>query len=170
MFLKRCQLPGITQKEISIGATLVIFAREIKVVEYGDINTQKAWENSLSRTMLMIKPDAYRHSGKIINAIYANGFVINRMKMIKLTQEEAEDLFANQKQDPTFAEMIAHISKDVIIAMELISENAIEKLLSLIGPLNPQAARTNASNTLRAQFGVDPIRNAVYGSEFSIYI
>lgn len=31
----------------------------------------------------MIKPDAYANTGKIIDAIYQNGFVISKLKMSK---------------------------------------------------------------------------------------
>ncbi len=33
----------------------------------------------------MIKPDAYTHIGKIIEAIERNGFTINNIKMSKMT-------------------------------------------------------------------------------------
>lgn len=37
------------------------------------------------RTFGMIKPDAYTHIGKIINAIEKSGFVIGNLKMTKMS-------------------------------------------------------------------------------------
>lgn len=37
----------------------------------------------------MIKPDAYTHIGKIIEAIERNGFVIGNLKMTKMSLSDA---------------------------------------------------------------------------------
>lgn len=41
------------------------------------------------RTFAMIKPDAYTHIGKIIDAIERNGFVIGNLKMTKMSLSDA---------------------------------------------------------------------------------
>lgn len=38
----------------------------------------------------MIKPDAYTSMGKIIDAIYKDGFEINKLKMSKFNDESIE--------------------------------------------------------------------------------
>jgi nucleoside diphosphate kinase len=37
----------------------------------------------------MIKPDAYTSTGKIIDAIYKNGFIISKLKMTKFNSDTA---------------------------------------------------------------------------------
>lgn len=41
------------------------------------------------RTFGMIKPDAYTHIGKIVNAIEKSGFVIGNLKMTKMSMADA---------------------------------------------------------------------------------
>ena len=47
------------------------------------------------------------------------------------------------------------VTSDVVVGVELISENAVEKWRTLIGPTSTQMARVNAPNSLRALFGTD---------------
>jgi len=70
MFLKRTESPGITQQDLIIGAIITVFARQLKIVDYGDVFTRQRFENQRQRTFAMIKPDAYTQMGKIIDAIY----------------------------------------------------------------------------------------------------
>jgi len=52
MFLKRCEYPAINLRDIFIGASLKIYAREIKVTDYGDIFTKKAFEAGRAKLFL----------------------------------------------------------------------------------------------------------------------
>jgi nucleoside-diphosphate kinase len=49
------------------------------------VATRKKFEVDAQRTFAMIKPDAYVNIGKIIDAVYMNGFKIKRLKMSKFT-------------------------------------------------------------------------------------
>merc|ERR1719207_334093 len=60
---------------------------------------------------------------------------------------------------------VAHYGSDVIVAMELIADAAISKWQALMGPESPDQARSEAPRSIRAMFGQDTVRNAVYGSE-----
>ena len=97
MFLKRCEYSGITLNDLYLGAIVTVFSRQLKVADYGDVYTRKFFETKRSRTLALIKPDAYSHIGKILDAIYNNGFTINRMKMMKLTLEQAQGFYAEHK-------------------------------------------------------------------------
>jgi nucleoside-diphosphate kinase len=45
----------------------------------------------------MIKPDVYTSIGKIINRIESEGFTINKLKMTKLTVEDARGFYAEHE-------------------------------------------------------------------------
>ena len=167
MFLKRAQYPGITMDIIYVGAVLTIYSRQLKVVDYGDVYTRKFYESRRSRTLAMIKPDAYEHMGKILDAIYKAGFTVNRLKMVKLTLEQSETFYGEHKGKPFFTELTTHMSSDVIVAIELISENAVQRWRELIGPTNLAVAREKAPTSLRARFGKEGSQNAVHGSDSS---
>ena len=57
-------------KNLHIGAVVTVTARQLKIIEYGDVATRKRFEVDRQRTFAMIKPDAYVHIGKIIDAVY----------------------------------------------------------------------------------------------------
>jgi nucleoside-diphosphate kinase len=119
------------------------------------------------RTLALIKPDAYNHIGKILDAIYKNGFTINRMKMLKMTVEMAQNFYAEHKGKSFFEDLINMMTSDVIIALELVADDAVKKWRTLIGPTNSEKARKEAPNTLRALYGTDGDKNAVHGSDSS---
>jgi nucleoside-diphosphate kinase len=50
----------------------------------------------------MIKPDAYKHIGKIIDAIYVNGFKIANLKMSKFSPTTSAEFYAEHKGKPFF--------------------------------------------------------------------
>lgn len=113
----------------------------------------------------MIKPDAYAHTGKIIDAIQNNGFVISKLKMTRFNPTTAGVFYGEHKGKPFYNDLMNFVSSDVVTGMELVAENAIEKWRGLIGPTNSNQAKLNAPNTLRAVFGTDGTRNAVHGSD-----
>lgn len=76
-------------KDLYIGGIITINARQLKIVEYGDVATRKRFEVDRQRTFAMIKPDAYINIGKIIDAIYLNGFKISKLKMSRFTPATA---------------------------------------------------------------------------------
>jgi len=156
-FLKRAEYGGVTLGDLYLGATLTIHSRQLKVIEYGDVHTRKAMESSKSRTLGLIKPDAYNHMGKILSMIHANGFTVAKLKMLKPTKQQMEK-FMGPGSDAD------HLSSDVVIAMELIADGAVSKWQSLMGAANPDQARSENPRSLRAQFGNSPTANAVYGS------
>ena len=84
----------------------------------------------------MIKPDAYVHIGKIIDAIYVNGFKISKLKMSKFTNETSSIFYGEHIGKPFFPNLQGFITSDVVVGMELVAESAVEKWRGLIGPTN----------------------------------
>lgn len=113
----------------------------------------------------MIKPDCYSNFGKIIDAIQQEGFMINRFRMSKFTQESAGKFYAEHEGKAFFGNLTEFMTSDVCIGMELIADNAIAKWRQFIGPTNTQKAKQEAPNSLRALFGTDGTKNACHGSD-----
>eukprot|EP00829_Urostomides_striatus_P017432 TRINITY_DN601_c0_g1_i1.p1 TRINITY_DN601_c0_g1~~TRINITY_DN601_c0_g1_i1.p1 ORF type:complete len:334 (-),score=115.50 TRINITY_DN601_c0_g1_i1:54-995(-) len=140
----------------------------LKVIDYGDVFTRKQFEVKRSKTLALIKPDAYNHIGKILDAIYQNGFLINRMRMLKMSTEMAQTFYGEHKGKPFFEPLVQRMSSDAIVAMELVADDAVNKWRSLIGPTNSETARKEAPNSIRALYGTDGSKNAVHGSDSSV--
>ena len=113
----------------------------------------------------MIKPDAYTNLGKIIDAIQLSDFKIAKLKMSRFDVNSASIFYGEHKQKPFFNDLQRFITSDVVVGLELVAENAIDKWRGLIGPTNTLVAKQNAPDSLRALFGTDGTKNAVHGSD-----
>ena len=83
--MKRLAYADITVKDLYIGSIVIVNARQLKLVDYGDTFTRKEFARGKETTFAMIKPDVYMHTGKIIDHIYRNGFIISKLKMSRFT-------------------------------------------------------------------------------------
>ncbi len=73
----------------------------------------------------MIKPDAYTKTGKIVDAIYASGFVISKLKMSRFNTGTGGEFYGEHKGKPFYGDLINFVQSDVVTGIELVSENAI---------------------------------------------
>lgn len=101
------------------------------------------------------------HTGKIIDSIYQNGFIISKLRMSRFNNAGANRFLGGS---PNAAAQAEHLTSDVCTGMEIVAEGAVQKWNDLIGPENSVQAKINASSTLRAAYGTDSIKNAVHGS------
>lgn len=129
LFLRRIINPEITQKDIYIGADVNIYSRKIKIVDYGDVYTEKTFEEIRSSTFAMILPSAYMNIGKIIDIINAKGFSIVKMKMNKLSPGEATELLGIHGETGVTKE---ELSADLVVGMELVKKDAINEFKKTI--------------------------------------
>lgn len=114
-------------------------------------------------TFAMIKPDAVaaKHSGKIIDIVEHNGFEIIRLQKVIISQELAQEFYAEHKEKPFFGELVEFVTSGPVIIMGLHKENAIPAWRELIGATDPVKA---AEGTIRKDFGTNVGNNAVHGS------
>lgn len=85
--------------------------------------------------------------------------------MIKFTPETASQFYSEHVGKPFYHGLVDFMTSDVCIGMELVRENAISHWRNVIGPTNPQEAKSSAPNSIRAQFATENPRNAVHGSD-----
>lgn len=163
-FLKRSEYPEIQLKNLYIGSVITIFSRQLKIIEYADAFTAKELGQLKGRTLALIKPDAYNHMGRILSAVHNAGFIIAQLKMIRMTPERAAKFCQLLPEDEVSPEMEAHLQADVVVAMELVGDEACTRWFDLIGPSSPSLARRLRPTSLRALYGTDDVNNAVHGS------
>jgi len=164
-FLRRCEFPTITFQDLFVGGTVNVYSRELNIVDYGDEFTKNAMEKKSERTLALIKPDAFLKLGKIIDAVYKDGFRIAQLRTLQLTRRDAMDFYAEHEGKPFYPALTEFMSSGPIVAMELVADGAIQKWRKLIGPTNTFTAQKEAPNSLRALFGTDGTRNACHGSD-----
>src|ERR1700741_1247025 len=115
-------------------------------------------------TFAIIKPDAVRagNTGRIIQRILDNDFKLRAMKMLHLTQREAEGFYAVHRERPFFAGLTEFMSSAPCIVMVLEKENAVKAWRDLMGATDPAQAD---DGTIRKDFGGSVGENAVHGSD-----
>lgn len=119
---------------------------------------------AVERTLSIIKPDAVAKNviGKIISRFEDAGLRIVAAKMLHLTQEQAEGFYAEHKERPFFADLVAFMTSGPVVVQVLEGENAIALNRELMGATNPKEA---AKGTIRADFAESIDANAVHGSD-----
>ena len=118
----------------------------------------------MHKTFTILKPDTVNagKAGAIISEIEKAGFRIRAMKMLHLTEPQAQGFYYVHKERPFFGSLVKFMTEGPIVAMVLESDNAIEKLRKVMGATDPAKAE---GGTIRKQFGTNIERNAIHGSD-----
>lgn len=116
------------------------------------------------RTLSIIKPDATQRNiiGKIISCFESRGLNIVASKMIHMSEEQAQGFYAEHKERPFFASLVAFMTSAPVIVQVLEGENAIAANRKIMGATNPQDAE---EGTIRKDFAESLERNSVHGSD-----
>ncbi|MCT2529901.1 nucleoside-diphosphate kinase [SAR92 clade bacterium H921] len=116
------------------------------------------------RTLSIIKPDAVAKNvvGQILSRFESAGLKIVACKMQQLSQEQAEGFYAEHRERPFFADLVAFMTSGPVSVQVLEGENAIMTNRDLMGATNPKEA---AAGTIRADFAQSIDANAAHGSD-----
>ncbi|WP_010322499.1 nucleoside-diphosphate kinase [Marinobacterium stanieri] len=119
---------------------------------------------AVERTLSIIKPDAVAKNviGEIESRFEKAGLKIVEMQMKQLSQADAEGFYAEHKERPFFADLVAFMTSGPVVVQVLEGENAIAQNRDLMGATNPQEA---AEGTIRRDFAESIDANAVHGSD-----
>jgi len=118
----------------------------------------------LERTFSIIKPDAVAagNAGKILAHLEGEGFRIVGLRMLKMSQDEAEGFYAVHKERPFFGSLVKFMTEGPVVVMALEREDAVKKLREVMGATNPANA---AEGTIRKLFASSIERNSIHGSD-----
>lgn len=119
---------------------------------------------AIERTLSIIKPDAVAKNviGEIDTRFEKAGLQIVALKMMHLTQDQAEGFYAEHKERPFFPDLVGFMTSGPVVVQVLEGENAVLKNRELMGATNPKEA---APGTIRADFAQSIDANAVHGSD-----
>src|SRR4051812_13810777 len=118
----------------------------------------------IMKTFTILKPDTVKagNAGAVIRKLEEEGFRIRAIKMLHLTEKQAQGFYHVHKERPFFGSLVKFMTEGPIVAMVLESDNAIEKLRKVMGATDPAKAEPG---TIRKQFGSNIERNAIHGSD-----
>jgi len=116
------------------------------------------------RTLVLVKPDgvARRLVGEVISRIERKGLKIVALKMLRVSQEQAERHYAVHKGKPFYEPLLAFITSGPVVAMVVEGESAINVVRNLMGPTSGLKA---PSGTIRGDFSISIQFNIVHGSD-----
>ena len=116
------------------------------------------------RTFAIVKPDAVKagYTGRILARIEEQGFTIRAMRMVHLSQKDAEGFYAVHRARPFFASLTEFMSSGPCVVMCLEAPDAIKKWRTVMGATDPAKADPG---TLRKEFGASIENNATHGSD-----
>ena len=116
------------------------------------------------KTFTILKPDTVNagNAGAIISKLEKEGFRIRAMKMLHLTETQAQGFYYVHKERPFFSSLVKFMTEGPVILMVLEADNAIEKLRKVMGATDPAKAD---AGSIRREFGTNIERNAIHGSD-----
>jgi nucleoside-diphosphate kinase len=118
----------------------------------------------LQHTLAIVKPDGVTRGlvGDVVKRIEGNGLKIRAMKMLRMTQAQAEGFYAVHKARPFFPSLTGFMCSGPVVVMILEGENAIARWRDMMGATNYKDA---AAGTIRRDFATDIEKNVVHGSD-----
>ena len=119
---------------------------------------------AVERTLSILKPDALQSGviGKILTKFEEAGLKPVAMKMLHLTQAEAEGFYAVHRERPFFRSLVQYMTSGPVIVQVLEGENAVARNRDVMGATNPANA---AEGTIRKLFARSIEANSVHGSD-----
>ena len=123
-------------------------------------------EDSLERTLVIIKPDGIQRSliGEIIGRLEQRGLRIIAMKMMQITPELARIHYAEHVGKPFFEPLVQYITSGPVVVITLEGYQAIEIVRRTMGGTNPAEANPG---TIRGDLALMTSRNLIHGSDSS---
>ena len=119
----------------------------------------------MNRTLILLKPDAVQRGlvGELIMRIERKGLKLAAMKLMSVTEDLAQQHYAEHIGKPFFDGLVAFITSSPVVALVVEGENAVLTMRNtLMGATNPQEA---ATGTIRGDYGMPLGMNLIHGSD-----
>ena len=118
----------------------------------------------MNQTLAIVKPDAVASgkAGKVLAHLEAAGFKIRALRMVQLTEQQAQEFYEVHKERPFYGSLVKFMTSGPAIPVSLEAPNAVAKLREVIGATDPAEA---AEGTVRKLYAESKERNAIHASD-----
>ncbi len=124
---------------------------------------------ALEKTLTIIKPDAVasHFTGNILALIEENGLRIIAAKMLHLSNEMADELYAEHKERSFYTALQEFMTSGPVLIVILEGEDAVAVLRKIMGATVPKEAAIGTIRNLYAEheFNGGVLENAIHGSD-----
>ena len=112
----------------------------------------------------MVKPDGVQRGlvGEVITRLEKAGLKIIAIKMLKVSQEQAERHYAIHEGKPFYDGLIKFITSSPVLAMVIEGRDAIKHTRRIVGATNPIDA---TPGSIRGDFALEIGRNVVHAAD-----
>ncbi len=112
----------------------------------------------------MVKPDGVARGliGEVLSRIERKGLKIAALKMIRVSRDAAEKLYAVHRGKPFFEKLIDHVTSGPVVVAVVEGRNAVEAVRTLIGDTCSYKAKPGS---IRGDFGLDVTMNIVHAAD-----
>jgi nucleoside-diphosphate kinase len=119
---------------------------------------------SMEITLAIVKPDSVKagNTGKILAHLEGRGFALRGVRMLHLTEAQAQAFYEVHSQRSFFGELVEFMTSGPVVPVALERENAVSYLRETMGATDSKKA---AAGTIRQLFGTDVQYNAIHGSD-----
>jgi nucleoside-diphosphate kinase len=118
----------------------------------------------MEREFIMIKPDGVQRGliGEIITRIENTGLKITAIKMIQVSDQQAEKHYEVHKGKPFYEGLIKYITSGPVVTIIVEGKNAVKHVRRLVGSTDPSAA---APGSIRGDFALEIGRNIIHAAD-----
>jgi len=118
----------------------------------------------MEQTIALIKPGLPEDKRRAIEKkIEESGFIVAAKKHLKLTADIVKGIYKDAANKPYFNDLVNLMTKDDVAVFVLSRQNAVDGWREMIGNVDPNKAKSEHPQSLRAIFGEDILNNAVHG-------
>lgn len=118
----------------------------------------------MEKTFVMLKPSAVTRGivGNILTRIENKGLKIVALKMVSVTREKAEKLYAIHKGKSFYESLIEYVTSAPVVAMVVEGDEAVATVRKFIGNTNPKESQ---SGTIRGDMAMTTTKNLIHASD-----
>ena len=118
----------------------------------------------MQMTLAILKPDSVEagNAGNILALLEREGFKIRGIKMLRLSQTQAQAFYEVHKERPFYGSLVEFMTSGPVIPVALEREDAVSHLRKTMGATDVAKAE---EGTVRKLYGTSIERNAIHGSD-----
>jgi len=118
----------------------------------------------MERTLVIIKPDGVKRGliGEVLSRLEKRGFKITALKMIWLTEEQAQKLYKPHLKKDFYPGLLAFMISGPIVIMAVEGRSVIKIVRNMVGALNPEEA---LPGSIRGDYSLDMRHTVIHASD-----
>ena len=118
----------------------------------------------MQMTLAILKPDSVEagNTGNILALLEREGFKIRGIKMLRLSEIQAQAFYEVHKERPFYGSLVEFMTSGPCMPLALEREDAVPYLRQVMGATDPAKAD---EGTIRKLFAASIEKNAIHGSD-----